>query len=275
MLLIGLTGSIATGKSTVSSLLSQPPYSLTIIDADLLARKVVEPGTPGYRAIVSYFGPSTPDLLVPSSEPDMPEHGPNGVGRPLNRPALGRRVFGDDEQRRKDRAVLNGIVHPAVRREMFKAVVRSYFRGERAVVLDVPLLFESRLDRFCGTVLVVAVRDPEVQMERLRKRDPHLSVEDAENRVRSQGDVREKARRCEARGAGRGVVIWNDGGREELAAEVRRAMEEIERHSPKWWSWLLWACPPAAMVLAAWGFWRNTRINKAWEEQELRERAKL
>ena len=112
MLLIGLTGSIATGKSTVSSLLSQAPYSLPVIDADLLARKVVEPGTPGYAAIVSYFGPSTPDLLL-SSEP----------GAPLNRPALGRRVFGDDEQRRKDRAVLNGIVHPAVRKEMFKAVV--------------------------------------------------------------------------------------------------------------------------------------------------------
>ncbi|KAL2135281.1 hypothetical protein VTI74DRAFT_9161 [Chaetomium olivicolor] len=274
MLLIGLTGSIATGKSTVSSLLSQPPYSLPIIDADLLARKVVEPGTPGYKAIVSYFGPSTPDLLVPPSD-DMPERGPTGQGRPLNRPALGRRVFGDDEQRRKDRQVLNGIVHPAVRREMFRAVVGAYFRGHRAVVLDVPLLFESRLDRFCGTVMVVAVRDPAVQMERLRKRDPHLSAEDAENRVRSQGDVRDKARRCEARGAGRGVVVWNDKGREELAEEVKRAMEEIGRHSPRWWSWLLWACPPAAAVLAAWQFWRNTRINKEWEEQELRERAKL
>jgi dephospho-CoA kinase len=274
MLLIGLTGSIATGKSTVSSLLSQPPYSLPVIDADLLARKVVEPGTPGYKAIVKYFGPTTPDLLVPADD-DMPETGPDGKGRPLNRPALGRRVFGDDEQRRKDRAVLNGIVHPAVRREMFKGVVRSYIMGERAVVLDVPLLFESRLDRFCGTVMVVAVRDPEVQMERLRKRDPHLSVEDAENRVRSQGDVREKARRCEERGAGRGVVVWNDKGREELAEEVRRVMAELERHSPRWWSWLLWACPPAAVALAVWQFWRNSRINRAWEEQELKRKAKL
>lgn len=276
MLLIGLTGSIATGKSTVSSLLSQPPYSLPVIDADLLARQVVEPGTPGYKAIVSYFGPSTPDLLVPADDDNgMPEHGPTGKGRPLNRPALGRRVFGDDEARRRDRAVLNGIVHPAVRRAMFKAVVGNYLRGQRAVVLDVPLLFESRLDRFCGTVLVVAVRDPAVQMARLRARDPHLSAEDAENRVRSQGDVRDKARRCEARGAGRGVVVWNDEGKEELAREVRRALDEVERHSPRWWSWLLWACPPAAVVLAAWGFWRNTRINKAWEELEQRERAKL
>ncbi|SPQ22507.1 756576f5-dad5-4c05-9785-a918a671348e [Thermothielavioides terrestris] len=226
MLIIGLTGSIATGKSTVSALLSQPPYSLPIIDADLLARQVVEPGTPAYRAIVAHFGPSTPDLLVPAdSENGMPERGPHGKGRPLNRPALGRRVFGDDAQRRADRAVLNAIVHPAVRRAMLRAVLRAYFRGERAVVLDVPLLFESRLDRFCGTVVVVAVHDPAVQMERLRKRDPHLSAEDAENRVRSQGDVRDKARRCEARGPGRGVVVWNDQGKEEL--EVESALVEL------------------------------------------------
>ncbi|KAH6624821.1 dephospho-CoA kinase-domain-containing protein [Chaetomium sp. MPI-SDFR-AT-0129] len=274
MLLIGLTGSIATGKSTVSSLLSQPPYHLPIIDADLLARQVVEPGTPGYSAIVSHFAPTTPDLLLPASD-TMPENGPSGHGRPLNRPALGRRVFGDDEQVRKDRAVLNGIVHPAVRKAMFRAVVGNYVKGHRAVVLDVPLLFESRLDRFCGTVMVVAVRDPKVQMERLRKRDPHLSVEDAQNRVGSQGDVREKARRCEARGAGRGVVVWNDKGREELAEEVRRVMEEVERHSPRWWNWLMWVCPPAAVVLAVWGFWQNSRINKAWDEEELKKKARL
>ncbi|KAK3295895.1 P-loop containing nucleoside triphosphate hydrolase protein [Chaetomium fimeti] len=289
MLLIGLTGSIATGKSTVSSLLSQPPYSLPIIDADLLAREVVEPGTAGYKAIVAHFGPSTPDLLIPATTNNgndaaddnnntknhMPEHGPRGLGRPLNRAALGRRVFGDDPARRADRAVLNGIVHPAVRRAMLRAVLKCYVRGCRAVVLDVPLLFESRLDRFCGAVMVVAVRDPEVQMARLRARDPHLSREDAENRVRSQGDVREKARRCEGRGGGSGVVVWNDGGREELKGEVARVMAEMERYSPRWWNWLLWVCPPVAVVLAAWGFWRNVRINRAWEEQELRERSKL
>ncbi|KAK5988923.1 Dephospho-CoA kinase CAB5 [Cladobotryum mycophilum] len=115
MLLIGLTGSIATGKSTVSSMLSSPPHSLPIIDADVLARKVVEPGTKGYDAIVKHFGPTTPDLLVPASE-SMPENGPDGKGRPLNRPALGKRVFGDSEELQRDRAVLNGIVHPAVLR---------------------------------------------------------------------------------------------------------------------------------------------------------------
>jgi len=125
MLLLGLTGSIATGKSTVSSILSQSPYSLPIIDADTLARKVVEPGTPGYKAIVKYFGPTTPDLLLP---PDHPlcggkENGKDGKGRPLDRPVLGRRVFGDSEERKKERKVLNSIIHPAVGKEMYKAMV--------------------------------------------------------------------------------------------------------------------------------------------------------
>ncbi|KAK4189586.1 dephospho-CoA kinase-domain-containing protein [Podospora australis] len=271
MLLIGLTGSIATGKSTVSSILSSPPYNLPIVDADLLARKVVEPGTAGYNAIVKYFSPTTPELLVAPSE-SMPENGPDGQGRPLNRPALGRRVFGDDPQRKKDRGVLNSIVHPAVRKEMALAIGRAYLCGKKAVVLDVPLLFESKLDVYCGTVMVVAVRDPEVQMQRLMKRDAHLSREDAENRVKSQGDVREKARRAEERG---GVVVWNDGDREELEREIKRVMGEVESSSPGWWGWLLWLCPPAAVVVAGWRYWGNLRVNRAWEEKEGRERAKL
>lgn len=105
MLLIGLTGSISTGKSTVSAILSSPPHNLPIIDADLLARQVVEPGTKGHAAIVSHFGPSTPDLL--------------GADGRLDRAVLGRRVFGDDPAQRRDRGVLNKIVHPLVRREMY------------------------------------------------------------------------------------------------------------------------------------------------------------
>ncbi|KAH6654382.1 dephospho-CoA kinase [Truncatella angustata] len=274
MLLIGLTGSIATGKSTVSSILSSSPYNLPIIDADLLARKVVEPGTAGYNAIVKYFGPTTPDLLVEPSD-TVPERGVNGKGRPLNRPALGKRVFGNSEERKKDRGVLNGIVHPAVRKEMYKSLFWCYITGHWAVILDVPLLFESALDRMCGVVMVVAVRDPEVQMRRLMERDSHLSREDAENRVMSQGDVRLKAKRCEARGKGKGVVVWNDGGKAELKNNIDHAIEEIQKSSPGWWSWLLLFYPPLAVISGGWTFWQNMRINKAWGEQELKEKAKL
>lgn len=273
MLLLGLTGSIATGKSTVSSLFSQPPYNLPIIDADLLARKVVEPGTSGYNKILAHFASTTPDLLLPASE--VGEHGPNGKGRPLNRPALGRRVFGDDAQRRQDRAVLNGIVHPAVRWEMYKNILYYYLRGYWAVVLDIPLLFESGLDRMCGVIMVVAVSDPAIQTQRLRARDAHLTDEDARNRVLSQGGVREKARRAEMRGEEGGAVIWNDGGKEELKEEVQRVMRVVERKHPCWWAWVLLLLPPVAGLAALRSLVRSWRRAREWEDMKRKEKAKL
>ncbi|KAI9849269.1 MAG: hypothetical protein M1837_004728 [Sclerophora amabilis] len=270
MLLLGLTGSIATGKSTVSSILSQSPYSLPVIDADLLARKVVEPGTIGYAKIVNHFSSTTPDLLLPAN--DFGQDGPNGKGRPLNRPALGRRVFGDEPERRRDRAILNGIVHPAVRREMYKSLLLHYVQGHWAVVLDIPLLFESGLDLLCGTVMVVAVRDPEIQMRRLRERDAHLTAEDAKNRVLSQTDVRQKARRAEARGSGAGVVIWNDVGREELRVEIARQMGLVKRKSPSWWRWLLLLIPPFAGVIALWNLLRSWLASRRWRQANEQER---
>ncbi|KAI5864638.1 dephospho-CoA kinase [Durotheca rogersii] len=274
MLFIGLTGSIATGKSTVSSILASAPYSLPIIDADLLARKVVLPGTRGYHAIVKYFGPTTPDLLVPVSE-SMPADGVDGKGRPLNRPALGKRVFGDDKEQKEDRDVLNGIVHPEVRWEVYKAILLNYLRGHWAVVLDVPLLFESGWDKLSGVVIVVGVRDPEVQIQRLTERDPHLSREDAQNRVISQTDVRLKAKRCEARGEGKGVVVWNDGSREELKANIDAALGQIRKSSPPWWNWLCLLVPPVGVAAGAWVYWQNVNLNKRWKEIELEEKEKL
>lgn len=297
MLIIGLTGGIATGKSTVSAILSAPPYNLPIIDADLLARKVVEPGTTGYRQIVEYFGPTTPDLLLPPSSPDtdsaqntnnndggkqQQQEKEKGRGeeeeespRPLNRAALGRRVFGDSPAARAARAKLNSIIHPLVRRAAYRALLRAYLRGHWAVVWDVPLLFEVGTDRLCGAVVVVGVRDPAVQMARLRARDPHLSAAEAEDRVRSQADVRAKARRCEARGPGRGVVVWNDGDREELRREVGRVVGGLRRGSPWWWGWVLWVCPPLAVGVGAWEVFVNWRGARRWEREEARERARL
>jgi len=268
MLLLGLTGSIATGKSTVSSILSQPPYSLPIIDADLLARKVVEPGTSGYKKIVAHFSATTRDLLLTDTDYDTSK------GAPLNRPALGRRVFGDSEERKKDRAVLNGIVHPAVRWEIYKQLFYCYLRGCWAVVLDVPLLFESGLDSLCGTVMGV-VSDPVLQMKRLRERDAHLTEEDVENRVKSQGDVREKARRCEARGPGMGVVVYNDGEKEDLRRDLETVMREVSRASPRWWAWLLLFWPPLAGIAGVWSYYRVQGINRRWREQELQAKTNL
>ena len=281
MRVIGLTGSIATGKSTCATTLSSPPYSLPLIDADLLARKAVEPGTWGYRRIVSTFGPTTPDLLLPPSDPQCggKEQGSSGKGRPLNRPALGRRVFGNSEERVRDRKKLNAIVHPAVRFYMVRSVLYYYLLGHWAVVLDIPLMFESGLDIFCSTILVVAVSDPKIQMERLRARDQHLSAEDAENRVKSQVDVREKAARNEARNngrkdAGKGYVLYNDGSKEDLKLQIADVIQKIRSRSPGWWSWLLLLCPPLMATTAFWEIFRNWWLRRKTVKERGEELAK-
>jgi dephospho-CoA kinase len=150
-----------------------------------------------------------------------------------------------------------------------------FLRGYWAVVLDIPLLFESGWERFCGTVLVVSVSSPDVQIQRLRERDPHLSEEDAKNRVSSQRDVREKARQALARGDGRGVVVLNDGDKEDLKREVARVMKDVEAKSPQWWAYLTLVVPPVGVLAAAWTVWNNWRAQVAWAETVKREKAKL
>ncbi|KAK5079522.1 Dephospho-CoA kinase cab5 [Exophiala xenobiotica] len=282
MRLIGLTGSIATGKSTTSHLLSSPPHTLPIIDADLLARKAVEPGTWAYNRIVNSFGPTTPDLLLPPSDPACEglDDGPSGKGRPLNRPALGRRVFGTSDEKAADRKKLNAIVHPAVRFYMLKSVLWYYIMGYWAVVLDIPLLFESGLDMFVSTVVVVAVSEPTMQMQRLRDRDPHLSEEDARNRVASQTDVREKARRAEdrnKRGKGRGFVLYNDTDKQDLKVQVDDVVRQIREDSPRWWGLVLQLCPPLMLVVAGLEVFRGWRIKTEQERERGKElpKAKL
>lgn len=133
---VGLTGGIATGKSTVSKLLSQR-HNLPIIDADMLARDALAPGSSGLKTVISHFGA---DRIL---------H-PDGT---LNRGALGDIVFRDADERR----FLNGVVHPRVRRAMFMGILKAWLRGEWCVVVDVPLLIEAGLWKWVGEVVVVFV----------------------------------------------------------------------------------------------------------------------
>jgi len=143
MLLVGLTGNIGSGKSTVAQLLSE--RGATIIDADVLARRAVEAGTPAYKAIVERWGTSILD-----------------VGGLIDRSALRRIVFSDAEQLEQ----LNSIVHPEVERMRSALVDQARSRGDRLVVCDIPLLFERRMtDDFDRIVLVDAGRP--VRLERL------------------------------------------------------------------------------------------------------------
>lgn len=271
MLLIALTGSIATGKSTASSILSSPPHSLPLIDADLLAREVVLPGTRAYNLIVAHFSPSTPDLLLPAPSPPpapsptSPSHSPRKPQpRPLDRAALGRRVFGSSSSRRHDRAVLNSIIHPAVRLAMARAVLYYHLRGHWACLLDIPLLYESALDPFAGYVILIAAA-PSTQLSRLRARDPHLSEGEAGDRIASQMGMGEKLGRTKARGEGMGTVVWNEGGREELEGMLGGTVEGLRRRGGWAWRWWLWGSPVGVIGVGSWVVWRGWMARRGWE----------
>lgn len=177
MLVVGLTGGIACGKSTVSRRLKET-HKLPIIDADRIARDVVEPGQDAYKQIVEYFGDKIPNLLLDDGH--------------LNRAALGRWVF----ENTTDLKELNGITHPAVRYTIFKRILTYYVQGYRMCILDVPLLFEARLDTFCG-VTVTVISDADLQVERLLGRNGDMTLEDAQNRIKTQMTSEERIERAD------------------------------------------------------------------------------
>ncbi len=190
---VGLTGGIASGKSTVSAMLEE--LGAIIIDGDKLAREVVERGTPGLAAVIEAFGP---ELLTPEGD--------------LDRPALGKVVFGDEAKRK----VLEGIVHPLVF-ERYAALEASAPEGA-LVVHDIPLLAESgRADTF-DAVLVVDV-PVETQVERLVG-DRGMDRADAEARIAAQATR-------EQRLAIATHVLDNTGTLQELRARVQEIYAEL------------------------------------------------
>ena len=183
---VGLTGGIASGKSSVSRILAE--LGAVVIDADQLARDVVARGTPGLARVVEAFGPQ---VLTPDGD--------------LDRPAVGRLVFADEEARR----TLEGIVHPLVF-ERYAALEEGAPEGA-LVVHDIPLLAESgRAEGFDAVIVVDAPR--EVQVERML-RDRGMSPEDAEARIAAQATR-------EQRLALATHVIENTGSLDELRARV-------------------------------------------------------
>lgn len=162
MILVGLTGGVATGKSTVAMMFKR--CGAIVIDADKLAREVVEPGKPAWHAIVNTFG----------SQVVRPD-------RSLDRHVLGAMVFRNRSKLRR----LERIIHPRVAREQQRLVRRIAKRKPRAVVIyEVPLLFEVGVDKRVGKIIVVTA-DRDTQIGRLKKRNG-LSHAEAIRRIRSQ-----------------------------------------------------------------------------------------
>jgi len=188
---VGLTGGIACGKSTVSGMLEA--RGAAIVDADRIARDVVLPGQPALQDIREAFGD---DVLLADGT--------------LNRKALGAVVFGDEAARRK----LEAILHPRIRAEMARQMADWNEREPgRLVVVDIPLLYESGLDkRFDFEEIIVVYVPREVQLERLMKRDG-LSSEAAEQRLDAQMPIERKKELAD-------VVIDNSGSLEQTEAQV-------------------------------------------------------
>ncbi len=200
MLLIGLTGGIASGKSSVSQILRD--MGATVIDSDANVRELQEPGQPVFQAIVAAFGP--------------PVVGADGR---LDRQALGDLVFRDAAERRR----LEQIVHPAVRQRMWEQVAAARAQGLPAVVIDVPLLIEVGLHQQMDQIWVVYV-DPQTQLSRLQRRDG-AGEEEARRRVAAQMPLAEKVKLAH-------LVVDNNGSltatREQVAAAWAAALAAAE-----------------------------------------------
>ena len=196
MLLVGLTGNIGSGKSTVAQLLSE--RGATIIDADVLSRRAVELGTPGYTAIVERWGTS---ILAPSSS--------------IDRGALRRIVFTEPAELEQ----LNAIVHPEVERMRSALVEQARQRGDQLVVCDIPLLFERRMtDDFDRIVLVDAPRP--IRLERL-VRERALRETEAMDMIVAQMPAELKRARANH-------VIDNDGTLTQLDQRVTEVWGELQ-----------------------------------------------
>ena len=195
MIIAGLTGGIASGKSTISRFLSDA--GAQIIDADKIAREVVKPGTPGYDAILAFFGRT---ILLPDGD--------------IDRKRLGEIIFNDPDKK----ARLDAIVHPLVFERSAEMIAQIAAETPDAVVImDVPLLMEADMGRDLEEVIVVYVPET-IQLERLMNRDG-IDEQAAMARIRSQMPIEEKRKRAT-------LVIDNSGT---LSDSRRQAMAVFNR----------------------------------------------
>jgi dephospho-CoA kinase len=196
MLLVGLTGGIGAGKSTVAELLVR--RGAVLVDADVVARAVVEPGEPAFDQLVERFGT-----------------GVVGADGRLDRPALAAVAFADDESR----AALEAITHPAINTEFLNRVNAA--PADAIVVCDVPLLAESALAQARGYEVVIVVEAPrELRLDRLEERG--LTRADAEARMAAQATDEQRRKLAT-------YVVDNGGDRAHLDEQIARIWTDLER----------------------------------------------
>ncbi|MGZ5278560.1 MAG: dephospho-CoA kinase [Pseudobdellovibrionaceae bacterium] len=192
----GLTGGIASGKSSVSQILKDEGFA--VVDADMIARQVVETGSAGLKAVVDQFGA--------------------GVLRPdgsLDRKVLGQMVFGSPEKLLQ----LENILHPLVRQETLKQRQSLQSAGHAFTFYDVPLLFEKRMQKDFDGILVVAASE-QLQCQRMKMRD-QLSDSEIQSRLQAQLPLTEKIKQAT-------WVIHNNGSLQDLKKATLQVLEKIQ-----------------------------------------------
>lgn len=197
MYTIGLTGGIASGKSTVVSML-QKEYHAPVIDCDILAREVVVPGSAGLAAVVQAFGDRT--LL------------PDGT---MDRRYIGNLVFADKQRKAELEAILFPFIHQRIDEEIIR--FRDIHK-EKIIFLDMPLLFEVKYHLYVDETWLVYV-DPKTQLTRLMQRN-HFTEQEALNRIHAQFPIEEKRSLAQ-------VIIDNTGSLEDTKRQVRVQWEQL------------------------------------------------
>ncbi len=195
MKIIGLTGGIATGKSTVAHLLQE--LGAKVVDADEIAREIVQPGQRAWHDIVGTFGR---DILQEDQT--------------INREKLRKIVFSDVQKRKR----LNSITHPRIRELAEKKIAQLAAAGGKVIVYMAPLYFENKVHLWLRPVILVSC-DLATQKKRLRERDG-LSHDEIENHLRAQMSLREKEKLAD-------FVIDNSGELHELKPKARKVWQEI------------------------------------------------
>lgn len=195
-MIVGLTGGIATGKSLVTGELRR--LGAAVVDADAVAKEVVEPGKPACAEIVEAFGPG---VLKPDGS--------------IDRKKLGQVIFSDPAARER----LNAITHPRIRERIKEETTHLVNEGAGLIVLDIALLIETGV-RYEVDRIVVVYADPAQQVERLMQRDS-VSRDEAKKRISCQMDIKEKADYAD-------YVIDNSGTKEETIEQTRALFIELQ-----------------------------------------------
>lgn len=202
MIIAGLTGGIASGKSTVSGFLAEA--GARIIDADTIAREVVKPGTPAHDEIIAFFGRS---ILLAHGE--------------IDRQRLGDIIFNDSAKKTH----LEEIIHPRVYRRIEEMIAEIAARAPDAVViLDIPLLLEARMERNLAEVIVVYLPE-HLQLQRLMARD-HIDANAALARIHAQMPIEEKRHLAT-------IVIDNSGSLAATRSQAQAVFNHLDRQSKR------------------------------------------